>query len=510
MGIDIGSTSIKAVIYNENLQIVATGRRTTPLVEREKKGKATEYFWDPLRMWENVAAAVREALSGIDRPHDIGGVAVDGFGSDAVPVASDGEILYPFISWHDRKTVEQLNRFKRLISEERLYRITGTRPWYFHTLFKSMWLKEHMPEVYARTSKFLIITDYINYRLCGAMVTDFSEASTTLGFDQKTLTWSEEIFHLAEIDVSLYPETLQAGTKIGTVTENASKETGLCAGTPVVLGGHDNICSFIAGRNVDLLLPVIVTGTFESVLFPSSLPVLDTRSMQRNIVCEKSMASEEYILWGAHHACDMIEWFMKCFNMEANVPDGSHESCEDMYHVLSERGVGARGVFLLPHLLGSIAPVDDPKSRGVFIGFTEKTEKLDLLRAIIEGINFQSRSICEAVSSVTGTNISRTVNIGGAANSDFWMQNRADITGMVIEVPEVKEATSLGVAILAGIGVGLFPSYRQALLRRGLKTRTYVPQEERFRKYDRLYTDIFLKLYESTRDINHRISAEFS
>jgi xylulokinase len=510
LGIDVGSTSIKAVVYDESLRIVSRGQTATPLGDRESESGKTEFFWDPDQMWAGVADAVRKAVSVVENPAHIAGVAVDGFGQDAVPVARDGSWLYPFISWHDRKTLHQMEKFLQSIREEDVYHITGTRPWYFHTILRIMWLKEHYPEIVENTWKFLIITDYINYRLCGFAATDYSEASTTLLFDQTSTAWSGDLLRIAGIDRSKLPDPLQGGTRIGEVTGEAALRTGLVKGTPVVLGGHDNICSFIAARDSQNDVPVIITGTFESVLLPSRRPFLNTEGLKRNIVCEKSVVPGEYVLWGTQHAGSMVEWFDKRFGMQTGEDSVNRSEFKDRFSLLRETEVGAGGVFMLPHLLGGMTPTADPCSRGAFIGLVEETTKHELLRAIIEGVNYQSRSICEALSAVSGKDFKRVINIGGGAYSDFWMQNRADVTGMEIEVPDIREATSLGAAILAGVGTGLIGDYKEALLRRNFEVKTYTPDEKWSGRYDRYYREIFVQLYESLRELNRKICNEFS
>jgi len=509
MGIDIGSTSIKAVVYNGDLGIVSRGQVPTPLRTEESEAGGTELFWNPDDMWEGVVRAVREALSAVENTAGIAGVSVDGFGQDAVPVARDGSWLYPFISWHDRKTVPQMERFLLSMNEEEVYRITGTRPWYFHTLFRIMWLKEHHPGIVDDAWKFLIITDYINYRLCGTAATDFSEASTTMAFDQTSGSWSETMLRVAGIDRSKLPEPLQGGTVIGGVCEEAARKTGLAAGTPVVLGGHDNICSFVAARDANAV-PVIITGTFESVLLSLPGPLLCAEGLRRNIVCEKSVISGEHVLWGTQHAGSVVEWFERRFGMEREEESVNVSVSADRFGMLRREEVCAGGVFMLPHLLGAMTPAADQCSRGAFIGLTEATTRRALLRAIIEGINFQSRAICEALSAVTGTGFERAINIGGGGYSDFWMQNRADVTGMEIEVPDIREATSLGAAILAGVGTGVFHDYSEALSRRNFEVKTYTPDRGRSALYDRYYRDIFTPLYGSLRHLNKKIHDLFS
>ncbi len=237
-------------------------KKTTPLVTKKTEDLEIETFWDPLQIWKSVSSALNESVSTLNRKSEIAGVAVSGFGSDGIPVDREGKCLYPFITWHDKKTVEQLKVLHKEMKTSEVYSITGTKPWYLHTLLRLMWMKKHRPEIYFKTYKWLVITDYINFKLCGEMETDFSESSTTLVFDQNTLKWSENILKKVGIEKSLFPDPQQSSTVIGKVMPEAVLETGLRAGTPVVLGGHDNICSFLVslGPTDDVLFQLQAHG----------------------------------------------------------------------------------------------------------------------------------------------------------------------------------------------------------------------------------------------------------
>ena len=506
LGIDIGSTSIKAVIYNYHREIVSIGRQETRLHTAMNERGAEEAFWLPEDIWNRVAMSVKEAINKIEKPDGIKGLAVSGFGSDGVPVNSEGQCLYPFISWHDTKTTEQLNIFKELINDEEVYKITGTKPWYFHTILRNMWIKKYKPEVYNKIYKWMIVTDYVNYKLCGAIATDYSEASTTLVLDQNKLDWSEKLFDLTDIDINLYPKPVKSGTIIGEVSKEASEKTGLNAGTPVVLGGHDNICSYFAASDSSANFIVSVTGTFESNLISVNVPVINIDGMNANLVCEKSVISDEYILWGAQYACANIEWFKKIFLEIQDHTADEHSISSSILKILDGTEVGSHGVFMLPDILGSICPVDDPNSRGVFIGISEKSTRGDFLRAIIEGINYRTLSICNTIENVTESKITKIINIGGAAYNHFWMQNRADILGKIVEVPDIKEATSLGTALLAGIGVGIYIDFNDAVVKSSRKVKIYYPDDNNHEKYKKYYNDIFYHLHASTKQLNNSIS----
>jgi xylulokinase len=485
------------------------GRRKTNLYSRPIEDGIEELFWSPEDLWDSVAHSVREALGKLSRPGEVVGIAVAGFGSDGVPIDEKGECLYPFISWHDTRTIEQLNIFKELVEEKEIYQITGIKPWYFHTVMRNMWIAKYKPEIYRKIYKWIIVTDYVNYKLTGNFGTDYSEASTTLLFDQKKLRWSDTLFQHAGIDKEIYPVPNNSSTCIGEVGRDASAKTGLKTGTPVFLGGHDNMCSYFASNDGSDTSLVAVTGTFESIMLSAKEPFITDAGMNNNLVCEKSVIEDEYTLWGSQYAGEVIEWFKSSFFSFVNSDTERRAVFDQLFKDIEETEAGSGGLFVLPHILGSITPVDDPNSRATFIGITTKTRFVDLLRAILEGINYQSLLICNVMEQVTNREILKIINIGGASYSKFWMQNRADIFGKIIEVPDINEATSLGAALLAGVGAGVYKSHSDATLSINKKTQEYYPDDKNHKLYERYFNDIFMKMYDATKELNRVISGTF-
>ncbi len=509
LGIDIGSTSIKAIIYNYQGEIVSMGRSRTNLYSREIENKVEELFWSPEDLWENVAQSIKDAMDKLSSSEKIVGIAVAGFGSDGVPIDENGECLYPFISWHDTRTIEQLNIFKKLVEEKEVYQITGIKPWHFHTVMRNMWIKKYKPEIYRKIYKWVIVTDYVNYKLTGKLGTDYSEASTTLLFDQKKLNWSDRLFQRVGIDKEIYPTASKSSTYLGEVCREASKKTGLKPGIPVFLGGHDNMCSYFAANDGSGTSLVAVTGTFESIMLSEKEPFITDDGMENNLACEKSVIEDEYTLWGSQYAGEVIEWFKSSFFSFMD-PDTERKAVFDqLFKVIEETEAGSGGLFMLPHILGSITPVDDPKSRASFVGITAKTRIVDFLRATLEGINYQSLLICNVMEQVTMREISKIINIGGASYNKFWMQNRADIFGKIIEVPDINEATSLGAALLAGVGAGVYKSHTDATMSINKKTRIYYPDNKKHKLYEKYFNDIFMKMFDATKELNREISGMF-
>lgn len=508
-GIDLGSSSLKCVIYDLAGNIVASGARPTERCNPDPEHPEWT-VWQPEQIWGGTAAAMREAVARLDDPHRIKAVAVTGMGMDGVPVDEDGQWLYPFISWHDPRTETQLRWWESHIGAEHTFQIGGNTLWRFNTALRLLWMAEYEPEILARTDKWLLIEDFLNFKLCGRKATDYSMASCTLLFDQQKHNWSQEIIGQAGIDSRLLCEAYPSGTLLGEVTAAAAAATGLPVGTPVVLGGHDYLCSALPVGAFKPGVVLDVTGTWEILLTAIPAPLLSPAVQRLGVTVETHVARDMYAVWGGAVAADMLEWYRKEYGFEAQ------------QRVMKEGGViwdylmaeaaaspaGARGVMFLPHMSATGCPVADSRSLGAYVGLSNFTQHSDLLRAIIEGLDYQVLDILSAFKAGLGISVSQLVAVGGATRNAFWMQNKADVTGLPIHVPKVEEATTLGAAILAGIGVGLYQNEQDAFERVYKPGKIYQPDTDLAAKYSTWY-QIYQQLYPVLRPVNHLLYDQF-
>ncbi len=506
VGIDLGSTSLKAIVYDLEGNAVATGNRPT-----EQDHPSPEHpdwmVWQPESIWGGVVAALKDAVAQLDDPSRIKGVAVTGMGMDGVPMDEAGQCLYPFISWHDTRTAPQFDWWSKQISAEKTFSVGGNVLWAFSTALRILWMREHEPEILPRTDKWVLIEDFINYRLCGRLATDYSMASCTLLFDQRKLDWSDEMLGAAGIDRSLWCDAHPSGTVLGEVHDAAAKATGLPAGIPVVLGGHDYLCGALPAGAFRPGVVLDVTGTWEVVLTATAQPVLTPPVQQAGMTVEAHVARDAYAAWGGAVAADMLEWYRSQYGLAA-AQKAEAEGGSDWEHLMAEAAsapMGAQGALFLPHMSGSGSPVVDPKSRGAFVGLGSSATKADLLRAVIEGLDYQFLDIVNTMEASLGQSFERFVAVGGAIRNTFWMQNKADVVGRPIEVPEIEEATPLGAAMLAGIGAGLYADEADALEHVQKPGTTFEPNAKAHAFYQQRF-ETYKGLYAALKDINHEIA----
>jgi xylulokinase len=513
MGIDLGSTSLKAVVYDTAGNVVSSGSR--PTEKRPQEAAHPDWIvWRPEEIWGGTAAAVREAVGRLDDPRRIRAVAVTGMGQDGLPLDAEGRWLYPFISWHDQRTLPQFHWWRETIGLEKTFSVAGNPVWPINSALRVLWVREHEPDVYARTDKWLLIEDFLNFMLCGRRATDYSMASCWLLFDQRTLAWSDELLDLSGIERRILPEALRSGTPLGEVHRAAAEATGLAEGTPVVLGGHDHLCGALPVGAFEPGMALDVTGTWEIVMTPTTGPALDQRFRASGMTVQAHVAPGRHALWGAGVAGEMLEWYRAQFaaGNRADQPAAAGDEAEsagDDWQRLVEMAAtappGCRGVMFLPHMSGASCPVVDERSRGAFVGLTPRATPCDLLRAIIEGLNYQLLDMLAAMEAGLGRRLERVVAVGGATRNRLWMQNKADVLGRPVEVPQIDEATPLGAAMLAGVGVGVYRDVAEAFERvRKPGGQSYLPDAARAALYAQGF-EVYRELYPALRPISHRL-----
>jgi len=508
VGIDLGSTSLKAVVYDLDGNSVASGTRPTERFHPNPDHPEWT-VWQPEQIWQGTAAAIQDAVARLEDPRRIRAASVTGMGMDGVPVDEKGRWLYPFISWHDPRTVPQLEWFRKTIGVPKVFSIGGNPLWAINSVLRILWVKENEPEIYRRTATWLLIEDFLNFMLCGRRVTDYSMASCTALFDQRRRAWSAELLSLSGVDPHLLPEVKPSATRIGEVSAEAAAATGLPAGTPVILGGHDHICGTLPVGAFKPGIVLDVVGTWESVLAAIDAPKLTEPVRAAGLTIQSHVARGMYAAWGATPAAESLEWFRKNFGFEAKAKAAAGGGT-DWDHLMAGAEAsppGSRGVLFLPHLSAAGCPVQDDHSLGAFVGLSTRTDQGDMLRSIIEGLDYQFLDIVCAMEAGLERRLDRFVAVGGGVRNAFWMQNKADVVGRPVTVPEIEEATPLGAAILAGIGVGLFRDEQEAFDRVARPGRTYEPHPARASRYAEWFS-IYKQLYPALAGISHRLAKD--
>jgi xylulokinase len=491
LGIDVGSTNCKAILFDLAGSPVA--RASAPTPTRRPHPNWAEY--DPTELWDTVASTIRQAVGEVD-PARVRGVAAASVGESGVLLDRYGRPVCPIIAWYDSRTLPQHHWWMEHIETSASFAIAGIRPDPIFGVYKLMWLRDNMPEAYLAAARWLHVADYIAFRLCGAQATDYSLATRTMLLDLQRRRWSDEQVARASLRRDLLPDLVPSGMRLGTVTGAAAEQTGLRAGTPVGSGGHDHICGALAAGINAPGMCLDSMGTAEAVFLPLDASQLGLALCQANRIFGAHVARDKYYtldgLWTSGAA---IEWARSLLlPSPVAAPDDAYGQIEAL---AAQAPPGSLGVFFLPRLAAG--------ERGTFVGLTTDTGPSALARALYEGLAYEWRRYLEQIEEALDLRAETISVIGGGARSALWVQIKADVLGRPLHVLEVEESVALGVALLAGVAAGVFRDEADALARLQYHDRVVTPDSARTLFYDRCYRDVFLQIAPALADIHRAI-----
>jgi len=494
VGADVGTTNIKVVAFDRGGQPVAHASTPTP-THYPRPGRA---HYDPEELWRSFVATLRRVTDGLDDAGRIAGIAVASMGEAAAPLDADGRPTHDIIAWFDGRAQPQAGRLDRTFGRDRLFGVTGLSLQPIFGLCKLLWLKENEPEAFARTVSWLNVADFIAFRLSGVAATDYSLASRTLALDLHRLRWAEEL--LLEVDISpdLFAPLRPSGSSLGPVTPEAAETTGLPRSAQVAVGGHDHVCGALATGVTESGTMLNSLGTAEAIFLPLEYPLTDPEVGHQGYTQGAHVAGQYYVFGGQYTSGASVEWFRSAL--------GGGADYETLIAEAEEVSPGSLGVFFLPHLRLANPPYDDPASRGAFVGLSTDVTRGVLFRAVLEGLAFDSRNSLEPLLIHSSIEKLRTIYaIGGGTQNRLLMGIKATVLDRTITVVGVEEATSLGAAILGGIGAGVYADVSSALKELRYAETPVEPVPDQAPLYDALFHQVYRQIYPSLRNVHHAI-----
>lgn len=491
VGLDIGSTNIKAVVFEADGRIVARAAQKTP-THFPRPGWA---YYDPTELWETTAAVLRAATAQVEAPGRIASVGVASVGETGVLLDAQGAPLYEMIAWYDARSEAQGSRLAELLGAARVYASTGLTPQAIFSLCKLLWIKENAPEQFARAVRWLHVADYITWKLCGEAATDYSVASRTMALNLAQRRWDESIIRDAGFDPGLFAPLAQGGTPLGHVTVTAAAETGLPTQVKVAVGGHDHLCGALAvGAGVPGTLLDSV-GTAEAVLLTIDKPLAGERVAEQGYE-QGAHVVEGYYGMGAYRTAGIcIDWFRQI----AGGVDYATLTAE-----AAAAPVGSLGVRFVPHMRLPHSPSNDPRARGVFMGLSTDVTRGMMFRAILEGLAFETRNVLEPLLGYAGYERPGEIYvIGGVSRNRLFVEIKAAILNQSLTVAGIEEEVAAGAALLGGLGAGIYADARAASAALHF-TRTHVaPDPELAARYERIFREVYQGIYEAMRPLHH-------
>lgn len=490
---DLGTSGNKATLFTIDGELVAA--KTYPY--------GTHFFnnnWaeqSPKDWWEAVCRSTQELVQTID-VSDIAAICFSGQMMGCLCVDKDGVPLKDSLIYCDQRATNETATILKQIDGKEFYKITGHRASASYSVEKLMWIKNHEPDIYKKTYKMLQAKDYINFKLTGKMITEFTDASGTNVFDLNTNSWSEKLIDITGIEGDKLPEAKPSTHVIGELTAEAAQATGLKAGIPVVAGGGDGLCAAVGVGSVKPGVTYNYLGSSSWIATTTEKPIYDEQ--MRTFVW--AHAVEGYV-----HPCGTMQTAGSSYNWLKNEicrieTEEAGKQGVSPYDIINQQiaqsAPGANGVLFLPYLLGERTPRWNPKARGAYIGLNLEHKRKDLLRATLEGVSMNLSIILDIFREQVP--ISDIVVIGGGAKGGIWREIMADIYDANILKPNfLEEATSMGAAIIGGVGSGVFKDF-EVIDRFITIESTQKPDAERQKVYQTL-KPIFEKCYHSLVDV---------
>ncbi len=485
LGVDAGTSIIKAVVFDLNGQERGVGRRKLP-VKSPRPGWAEQ---DMDVVWKATTGAIRSALEQAGaNPDEITAVGVCGQGDGAWLIDEAGGPVRPAALWNDNRAVEIIERWQNDGTLKACYRILGTVLWPGSLAALLDWLRVYEPDNFARIRWAFCCKDWLNYRLTGVVGTD--ESDGTIPFSSiEARHYDERLLRMLGFErfQDNLPPIRQSAAILGHVLPRATWETGLLAGTPVAVGSVDVYSNALGVGVTEPGQSLAILGTTSVAAVVMDQP--DIRPLDVGATVCHSVPGRWVRALGTMTGTPNLDWFLDQFGIRGLRGQKLYAACNSM---VAESPPGARGVVYLPFLKGERAPFLQPSATAGFFGMTHASQRSDLLRAIYEGVAFSLRDCYTAMD----THLERVVLTGGGARSEVWCQILADILGCQIDLPHGSELGAKGAALMAGISSGCYSGFNDAIERAVRMEKSFFPEAKTKVFYDVLY-DLYRDLYRS-------------
>lgn len=481
LSLDLGTTATKVALFTASGELLGSSNREYQLLT-PRPGFCelpAEVYWDAC------VAGARDCL----RDHDgarVRAIGLSSQGQTFVPLDATGTPTYNAIAWLDTRAGKQLQRIAAQFSQEEHYRKTGyTRFTEVASGPKMLWLREHEPEVFARTSHYLMLPDYIIHRLTGQMVGDPQDSGSTAMADRHTGRWWPEMLDFIGVCEDQLPRIGRCAEPVGKLLPEAATELGISQDAVAVVGANDQSAGMLGAGNVRPGGVSVTVGTALAVMATTGRFIDEPV----NGLGSGTHAAEGLytVLSYTKTAAIVLTWFRDAL---------AHGAEYDTLVAEAEKvPAGCEGLVMLPHLTGTATPDFNADARGAFVGLSMGHGRGHMVRAVMEAVAYSLREHLERLATL-GICPDSVRALGGGAKSDFWLQMMADVTGVPMERPVCQEAASLGAALMAAAGIGIYPSIQRAAEAVYRADRTFAPDATDTEAYGGAYGE-YHRAYEA-------------
>lgn len=494
MGLDIGTTGCKCTIFSCEGSVVSYSYKEY----NTQSPKPGYYELDPRVVWDSVKNIIYNAVNSY-KGEPVTAVCISSFGESAVPVDKHGNVLGNSILYTDKRGSSQCKELVEYLGKQTIMNLAGVSAHPMYTVSKIMWIKENMPDMYARVWKFMLFGDFISYCLTGIPVIDYSLASRTMAFNVVEKKWEGKILDAARIKQDMFSEACPSASVIGNIKRDIADELGLSKDTLVVTGGHDQVCAALGAGILTEGLAIDGIGTVECITPAFDRPVLNELMLEYSFNCAPHAQEGMYVTYAFNFTGgSLLKWYRDNFAVQQK--ELAWKEGKNVYALLDEQATkNPTNLLILPHFAGAGTPYMDTDAKGAILGLSFNNTASDIYRAMLEGITYEMALNIECLSKA-GIKINTLRAVGGGAKSDLWLQIKADIMQRKVERLDVNEAGTLGTAIMAGVATGVFNSMEEATKQLIKVRKEFYPNLEFKEKYMENY-ERYKKVYESIKSI---------
>ena len=495
IGIDIGTSGTKTVLFDIYGNTIASSTREYPLYQPHN-GWAEQ---DPQDWWQASCSSINEVIqkSGISSA-DIKGIGLSGQMHGLVMLDKSGCVLRPSIIWCDQRTAVQCEEITARVGASRLVEITANPALTGFTASKIMWVMENEPDIYEKCRKILLPKDYIRYMLTGEFAAEVSDASGMQLLDIKNRTWSDEVLDKLGIDKALLAPVYESYIVTGKVSSEAAKLTGLAEGTPVAGGAGDQAAGAIGNGIIREGVVSSTIGTSGVVFAHTNSPCIDKLG-RIHTFCH-AVPNAWHVMGVTQAAGLSLKWFRDNF-CESEMKTSERMGI-DPYILMDNEAervpAGSNGIIYLPYLMGERTPHLDPDARGVFFGLSAINTRNDMLRSVMEGVCYSLKDCMEIIKQ-TGIEVNEVRASGGGGRSLLWRRMQSSMFNTDVNTVSSTEGGALGAAILAGVGTGNYSSVEQACDQVIKVKNTVSPEADAVKVYSENYSK-YKSIYVNLKD----------
>ena len=495
IGVDIGTSGTKSVLFDEKGTVIASASQEYPLYQ-EKNGYAEQEPSD----WYNASINTIKKIiseSGVSAD-DICGVGISGQMHGLVMLDENNEVIRKSIIWCDQRTAKECEEITEKVGKERLIQITANPALTGFTASKILWVRNNEPDNYKKCRHILLPKDYVRFMLTGEYATDVSDASGMQLLDVPNRCWSDEVLEKLDIDKSLLAKVYESCEITGNITSKAAELTGLKEGTPVVGGAGDNAAAAVGTGIVSDGKAFTTIGTSGVVFAHTSEIQIDPKGRVHTFCC--AVPGCWHIMGVTQAACLSLKWFRDNF-CDTEVKEANEKGVSEYFIMDNEAekiAIGSDKLLYLPYLMGERTPHLDPDIRGTFFGISAMHTRAHFIRAVMEGVAYSLRD-CKNIISEMGTEISDMMACGGGGTSPLWRSMLADLYDCPVKTVSCKEGPALGVAILAFVGTGVYDTVEHACDAMIKTDKVQEPDADASAQYEKYY-QLYRKIYYSIKD----------